>query len=1225
MKRKIYNQQITALLLAIAVQLLPAISVAASLFTLNGNNSPLATSDSCARLTNNGTNVFGSMWYKSKADLSQDFSIAATLYFGTNGALGADGMTFTFQNQCTSAGATGANLGIGGVSPSLNVQFDTYIDNASQGIDYGDPSYDFVAVHKNGDMNFHHNTNTLVNAVPISSNNSVLFDQGQYWPVSIKWTAADTTLRVWLNHVLLITYHGDIVKNIFSSNPYVYWGFSAGSGGLGDVQSVCMDTLPSNAVQLTNFAICQGQSGQVNIIGYNSYSWSPNTYISSTTVGNPVLNPPVSTTYYVTFTDACSNSQSDSVHVTVNPLPAVQLSLPFSQTCLDAAAINLTGGTPAGGTYSGIGVSANQFTAATAGQGVQTIYYTATNAFSCSATDSNLVLVNALPTVTFSALSPVCVNSASFSLTGGSPNGGTYSGAGVSGGVFNPATAGAGAHTITYTYIDGSTGCQGTASAIINVTGLPSASISTPGGTVICGSNPVQLTTTAVNGVSYQWSFGGSQVTNLSSSNTGYAATVAGSYTLLAVSNGCSATSAATVISAGTVPTASINSSSTSFCPGHSITLNSGLQSGETIQWYLNNSAITNATNSSYDAATAGNYTAIITSATNCSATSNIITLNQLTGSNISITSSLPAFCPATDSITISATAGNGALFQWLSAGAIINGATGAALNVTTSGSYSVIGTLNGCTDTSNTVVLSNVSNPTATLTTPDSSFCPGNGSLTVTSNSGATYAWYYNGSSTAGSTNVLTVTQSGSYYAIVTNSSQCSATSNSINMTLQSAPTATISASDTTVCTGGSITLTANTIGGATYEWQLNGTSLGSPSSSNIYSATQGGSYTCVVSNGCSSTSNAIALSVSSAPSAPTSFLLGGNSPCVGGFDEYKVSPVAGATGYTWAVVPAGAAFIQQGQGTDDVVITFLDQNCTIQVSAFNNCGTSAAKTMAITMSTISFCNGTEVAFGASPSNTCQGSTITFYNYSDQSAVGGLNPSWDFGAGASPATSTSSGPVTVTYNSPGFKTVSLVYSDGFGNVITSYGITDYINISGSVNTSAISGSTIISSCNGGTQNYSVTNTPGSVYNWTVTGGSVASGQGSNAVIVDFSGSSGTVAVTETNAAGCVGTSQSITASCALAVDDVSTGVTTLNVYPNPSNGAITVEGNIAKAEELELQILNIEGQEIKRLNSNTTDGTFKLELNLNEVSKGIYFIRIAANENSVVRKIVLQ
>jgi hypothetical protein len=82
---------------------------------------------------------------------------------------------------------------------------------------------------------------------------------------------------------------------------------------------------------------------------------------------------------------------------------------------------------------------------------------------------SVVVNVNQLPTVTLN-LNPqiVCVFDPQYALTGGSPLGGVYSGPGVSGGNFNPATAGIGSFTIVYTYNDVN-GCENNASQSITV------------------------------------------------------------------------------------------------------------------------------------------------------------------------------------------------------------------------------------------------------------------------------------------------------------------------------------------------------------------------------------------------------------------------------------------------------------------------------------------------------------------------------------------------------------------------------------------------------------------------------------------------------------------------------------------------------------------------------------------------------------------------------------
>ncbi|MFZ4707778.1 MAG: HYR domain-containing protein, partial [Bacteroidales bacterium] len=128
--------------------------------------------------------------------------------------------------------------------------------------------------------------------------------------------------------------------------------------------------------------------------------------------------------------------------------------------CVNAAAFALAGGTPVGGTYAGPGVSGGIFTPATAGVGVHTITYTYTNAYGCANSCSFTISVVALPSVTCPAnMTGVKDNDPSFTLTGGTPTGGVYTGTGVSGGVFTPSVAGIGTHTITYTYTDGN-GCS---------------------------------------------------------------------------------------------------------------------------------------------------------------------------------------------------------------------------------------------------------------------------------------------------------------------------------------------------------------------------------------------------------------------------------------------------------------------------------------------------------------------------------------------------------------------------------------------------------------------------------------------------------------------------------------------------------------------------------------------------------------------------------------------
>lgn len=69
-----------------------------------------------------------------------------------------------------------------------------------------------------------------------------------------------------------------------------------------------------------------------------------------------------------------------------------------------------------------------------------------------------------------------CINHPAFTLAPGTPPGGTYSGPGVSGNTFDPASAGVGTHAITYSYGEGNCMAQATDSITVNLcTGIEEA------------------------------------------------------------------------------------------------------------------------------------------------------------------------------------------------------------------------------------------------------------------------------------------------------------------------------------------------------------------------------------------------------------------------------------------------------------------------------------------------------------------------------------------------------------------------------------------------------------------------------------------------------------------------------------------------------------------------------------------------------------------------------
>ncbi|MDP1622596.1 MAG: fibrobacter succinogenes major paralogous domain-containing protein [Bacteroidales bacterium] len=108
----------------------------------------------------------------------------------------------------------------------------------------------------------------------------------------------------------------------------------------------------------------------------------------------------------------------------------------------------------------------------TATSGFIEVYGTNAACPSPGITSQLAVTINPLPEVNFPALNEVCLNNAAFPLSTATPSGGTYSGTGVAGGVFDPANAGIGTHTITYTYTDVN-GCTSSATQSIVVNATP--------------------------------------------------------------------------------------------------------------------------------------------------------------------------------------------------------------------------------------------------------------------------------------------------------------------------------------------------------------------------------------------------------------------------------------------------------------------------------------------------------------------------------------------------------------------------------------------------------------------------------------------------------------------------------------------------------------------------------------------------------------------------------
>ena len=162
----------------------------------------------------------------------------------------------------------------------------------------------------------------------------------------------------------------------------------------------------------------------------------------------------VSGSIHVEEVTGCGSTGTNDLFVDIYSLPVVDFSGLNADFCIEAAPVILTGN-PAGGSFSGPGITGTTFTPSSAGAGTHNIIYTYTDPVTtCTNQKTIQTTIHAKPVVSFSGLNSQYDLSDPASVLIGNPSGGAFSGPGISGITFTPSSAGVGMHTITYTYSD---------------------------------------------------------------------------------------------------------------------------------------------------------------------------------------------------------------------------------------------------------------------------------------------------------------------------------------------------------------------------------------------------------------------------------------------------------------------------------------------------------------------------------------------------------------------------------------------------------------------------------------------------------------------------------------------------------------------------------------------------------------------------------------------------
>lgn len=466
---------------------------------------------------------------------------------------------------------------------------------------------------------------------------------GQFFPTQVSPGLVNLSYSVTLNGC---TSSDGMVMNV-SSAPSV----SAGND-----RNICRNSIP---VQLAGNPVGGTWSGTgVSPEGL----FTPTTSMS----GNITL------TYTINDNGCVGSDQvvlSITSPVTVNAGPA-------QQVCDNAPTFNLSGFSPAGGVWSGPGVSpTGSFNPDPTLVGAVTLTYRVTQG-SCVVEASKSITVNASPNVSAGPDISLCSNAGPQSMADFFPTGGTWSGPGVNAqGTFTPTNTGQ--VNLTYTFTQN--GCPASDTRLVTV--IPAPVVNAGPQQSVCGAgNAILMSGFFPEGGT--WSGAGMEPNGTFTSEASMAGnTITVSYSVS--QNGCTASSNKSIAVVNIPSSLSVSSSSSSSCEGSLITLSantSGL-SNFLIQWMKNGLDIPGANANQYQASSSGDYAARL----------------QVSSCVVESDSQTLAFTPVPQSpqITLVGTTLNaipgGANTQWLLNGSALPGATGPSFTPTQSGIYSAI------------------------------------------------------------------------------------------------------------------------------------------------------------------------------------------------------------------------------------------------------------------------------------------------------------------------------------------------------------------------------------------------------------------------------------------------------------------------------------------------------------------------------------------------------
>lgn len=600
--------------------------------------------------------------------------------------------------------------------------------------------------------------------------------------------------------------------------------------------------------------LCAGVNGTIAVNQtFSSYAWSTGDNSQSIQVSAP--GP-----YSVTVSNAAGCTGTATVNVAPSPVPSPNI-VQNNYTCNGIITLNAGSGFSSYSWSNGGGSSQN---AAYNTPGLYTV--TVSNAQGCTGTSNFNVTIPTPPIVSISGNLNICTGDNTTLSASGGFNSYSWSGGGNSA---NLSVSTGGLYTVTVT---DALGCTDTESATVVSILSPTPTVSSGS---LCPGASLTLNVTNAPFSGYTWTTG----------STGGSTSVSapGDYTVtVTAANGCTG-SATSNVAALPSPNPVITQA-TYACNGQ-LSLNAG--AGFSTYAWSNGSSI-----QSISVNTSGLYTVTVTNAQGCTGTDDLLAtipappVVSITGNN--------SFCGGT-SASLTATAGFNS-YSWN------NGQSGANINVTNGGIFTVTVTDGfGCTAT-NTFTVNQLPAPQPTVAGP-LSVCSGLSATWSTTAPFPTYSWS-NGQSTAS----ILVNTAGNYTVTVTAANGCTGT-DSQTFSLIPAPSPLIT--EANYLCNGQLALNAGA-GFSTYSWSNSAVTAG-------ITVTTSGNYLVTVTNaqGCTGTDAYFA----SIPPEPLVNITGSPSICPG--SSTNLAATAGFDAYVWSTTATSAGITVSAAGNYEVTVT--------------------------------------------------------------------------------------------------------------------------------------------------------------------------------------------------------------------------------------------------------------------------------------------------------------